>query len=273
MFKATAAADRSWRDARLGWRRRGTILVALLALGGCADAAAMLGLGETASGSGPKSAYARGRDYLAAGHFGLAARDFQAVVQSDPDSVEALNGLAATYDRLGRYDLSARAYGRALAANPESAQTLNNIGYSYMLQGKFDLATVFLRDASRRDATDPAIAANRAIAEAALRASLPRAATGGTDPMERPAPPRLYIERTTPVVQTLVSMPVSAPLTAAMPAAMDTLSGPLAAPIGDTRLAADRDRLPRSIAAAIDAARLPPTVADRPKGGRDAPSG
>lgn len=273
MAMATASATKPRRGARPGWRRRGIVLVALLVLGGCANGTAMFGLGGTPSASRPETAYARGRDYLAAGHFGLAAQAFQAAVDADPDSVEALNGMAATYDRLGRYDLSARVYGRALAANPESAQTLNNIGYSYMLQGKFDLAAVFLRDASRRDTTDPAIAANRAIAEAALRASQPRAATGTTDPMERPAPPRLRIERTTPVVQTLVNTPASAPLTAVTRTVADTLSGPLAAPIDDTRLAADRDRLPRSIAAAIDEARLPPAVADKAKGGRDAPSG
>jgi tetratricopeptide (TPR) repeat protein len=205
--------------------------------------------------------YDRGVASFAAGQFGLSTNAFHEALERSPDSVAALNGLGATYDHLGRHDLAARYYGRAMAVDPGSPQTLNNIGYSYMLQGKFDLAVVFLRDAQQLDANDPAIAANRAIAEAALRASRPHPASQWNNPSEENSEPRplTKIERTTPVVQTLTAMaagdlrmPVAfTPIWTFQPAAADTLPAMLSAPIGDTRMAAAMDRLPHPLAAAM----------------------
>ena len=199
-----------------------------------------------------------GREHLAAGRYGLAIEKFRKAMKADPNSVATLNNLAAAYDHIGRYDLAAYHYERALALDPDSAQTLNNIGFSLMLQGKFDLATVLLRDAQQRDQTNPAIAANRAIAEAALRASLPRPGAQWLVPSDKDTNPlpRAWVERTTPVMQTLIAQPM---LTFAS-AGADTLPDMLAAPIGDTRLSAGTDRLPRPIAASMADAR----IANRP---------
>ncbi|MEE9210739.1 MAG: tetratricopeptide repeat protein, partial [Kiloniellales bacterium] len=163
--------------------------------------------------------------------FGLAVNHFQSAVRREPDSIEALNGLAATYDRLGRYDLSARYYQRALAADPESTQTLNNIGYSYLLQERFDLAVAYLRDAQSRDRKDPVVLANRKTAEvsyqeadlkrsaeeartkrfaaAASTPSRPRLAQPPVSPVQVASNRRVkpWIERTAPRVQTLVTQP------------------------------------------------------------------
>ena len=89
--------------------------------------------------------------------------------------MEALNGLAASYDRLGRYDLSARYYGRALTIEPQSAQTLNNMGYSYLLQERFDLAVAYLRDAYDQERGDTTVAGNWQAANRGLRSGDARA--------------------------------------------------------------------------------------------------
>ncbi len=204
-------------------------LLASLTLGGC------LG-GTGGSDFIDLSSYDRGKLHFNAGQFGLAVNHFQSAVRREPSSVEALNGLAASYDRLGRYDLSARYYGRALAADPESTQTLNNIGYSYLLQERFDLAVAYLRDAQSRDRMDPVVLANRKVAEvsyqkadlarSAVEARTKRFAVPASASAPAPSRPRLaaqpaaprtavadsrrvkpWIERTATKVQTLVTQP------------------------------------------------------------------
>jgi hypothetical protein len=181
------------------------------------------------------SAYERGKSHFSAGQFGLAVKHFQSAVDREPASIEALNGLAASYDRLGRYDLSARYYERALAADPASSQTLNNIGYSYLLQDRFDLAVAYLRDAQSRDGKDPVVLANRKTAEesyqeADLRRSAEEARDNRHAPLvSAPSQPQVaarsparrapvvakrrvktWIERTAPTVQSLVTRPQTA---------------------------------------------------------------
>ncbi len=104
------------------WKNfRFVVVFASLALGACA------GLTEDGRYS-DLSFYGRGKLHYNAGQYGLAVKHFRSAVDREPGSVEALNGLAASYDRLGRYDLATKYYGRALGADPESPQTLNNIG-------------------------------------------------------------------------------------------------------------------------------------------------
>jgi len=256
------------------------LLLGVLVLAGCANPWPLRAPSETAL------APATGRDHLAAGRYGLAIEVFRKAVKADPNSVAALNNLGVAYDHIGRYDLAAYYYERALTLDPDSAQTLNNFGFSLMLQGKFDLATVLLRDAQQRDQADPAIAANRAIAEAALRASLPRPRAQWQVPSDKdPSPlPRAWVERTTPITQTLITLPMLAfasasaaeGLTLDQPerrANADTLPNMLAAPIGDTRLSADTDRLPRPIAAAMADARIAGRPAITNRGEDDEPPG
>lgn len=254
----------------------------VLFLAGCTEPWSLRALVETVTALAPTSiptsitGLARGREHLAAGRYGLAIAEFRNATKADPNSIEALNGLAAAHDHIGRFDVSAIHYERALALDPSSAQTLNNIGFSHMLQGKFDLAIVFLRDAQQRDQDNPSIAANRAIAEAALRARQPRPAAQWHAPSDKDARPlpRAWVERTTQMVQTLVAQPM---LTLASAGAVeflspgrplkwttaDTFPDMLAAPIGDTRLSGDADRLPRPIAVSMADARIanvPPTT-------------
>lgn len=170
--------------------------------------------------------YAMGKRHLAQGRHGLAVKYFHSAVTRDPKSIEALNGLAATYDQLGRFELAEYYYRKALTQNPKSAQTLNNLGYSYMLQGKFDLAAAYLEDANREETTSPAINANRKTAIASLRqpATETRPTKVETEPEAEISiePATTWIERTTAAVQTLVTRPAEILLSSLRDARVDS---------------------------------------------------
>jgi LytR cell envelope-related transcriptional attenuator/Tetratricopeptide repeat len=159
-------------------------LAALLATGGCAGP--MEGFRTVFGAAGDRTADAKSmslaaaRADFAAQRFAQAARHFQAVVNADPRSIEALNGLAASFDQVGRYDVAERFYLQALGLDRGAPQTLNNLGYSYYLQGRHDLAVAFLAEATLRSQGETAMARNLIHAERAL--------TGGQFPASA-APP------------------------------------------------------------------------------------
>lgn len=93
--------------------------------------------------------YALGKEQFANGLYGLALKSFRVALVQQPASLDRLNAVAATYDRLGRFDLSERYYARALGVKPDSAQTLNNIGYSFLLQKDMVSARYYLEQAAR----------------------------------------------------------------------------------------------------------------------------
>ncbi|MFZ5467653.1 MAG: LytR C-terminal domain-containing protein [Pseudomonadota bacterium] len=86
------------------------------------------------------SGYEAGLAHYSAGRYGLALESFQQALARHPNSIKALNAVAASYDRLGRFDVAMQYYHRALDIDPRSAQTLNNIGYSLLLQGEREKA-------------------------------------------------------------------------------------------------------------------------------------
>lgn len=110
----------------------------------------------------------RGRKEYAANRCGLAIRHFRNALNRQPDSVAAMNGMAACYDTMKRFDLSERFYRAALVQNPRSVQTLNNLGYSYYLQNKPDLAVGYLQEAKRLAVQNPLVENNVQLAETAL---------------------------------------------------------------------------------------------------------
>jgi hypothetical protein len=126
------------------------------------------------SGATPQTSYDKGKADFLAGRYGLAIQQFQKAMAEQPASVEAANGLAASYDQIGRFDLAKRYYRRALTTNPNSAQTLNNLGYSLYLQGKYDLAVALLSDASLQAPDNLTVVANGLLAEAAWQRELRR---------------------------------------------------------------------------------------------------
>jgi Tfp pilus assembly protein PilF len=93
--------------------------------------------------------YELGKKQFARGLYGLALKSFRVALVQQPQSLDRLNAVAATYDKLGRYDLSERYYARALGVDPKSAQTLNNIGYSFLMQKDLVSARYYLEQAAK----------------------------------------------------------------------------------------------------------------------------
>jgi tetratricopeptide (TPR) repeat protein len=118
----------------------------------------------------------RGKRAFMAGNLGLAITHYQTALDRAPESIEALNGLGASYDRLGRFDVAQRYYDRALKLDRRAAQTLNNIGYSYLLQGKHEIAAAYFKQALDGARTDQVVQANLQLAESAAAAGNERVA-------------------------------------------------------------------------------------------------
>jgi tetratricopeptide (TPR) repeat protein len=101
--------------------------------------------------------------------FGLAISKYRKALKIDPTSIDAMNGLAASYDKIDRFDMSSHFYKMALAQNPDSKVTLNNLGYSYYLQRKPGVAVIYLREAVKDNKeTDPLIHENIRLAQSAI---------------------------------------------------------------------------------------------------------
>jgi hypothetical protein len=224
-----------------------TVAVLPIALAGCADSATEIRARYGDSSWTPKeltsTPYDRGSLHFSAGRFGLAVKHFEIAISQDPDSVEALNGLAASFDQLQRFELSERYYLRALNRDPENAQTLNNLGFSYLMQGRYDLALTYLKDALAYDPMNDMVRDNLQQAEASLEletrnflasavgsaefmdvGAAPRFLSLHTQLAEEPAPSErdapqgvqiqvlavpenIWIERSSATVQTLVTQP------------------------------------------------------------------
>ncbi len=136
-----------------------------MALGACQS----MGLGAlqgdagsvTSSTGGAEAAAARpkagdeelrlGKEQFRNANYGLAEKHFRAAVEQRQDSLEALIGLAASYDQLGRFDLADRAYAEALRIGGPTAAFLNNRGYSHYLRRDFKRARADFEAALKRD--------------------------------------------------------------------------------------------------------------------------
>jgi tetratricopeptide (TPR) repeat protein len=93
--------------------------------------------------------YELGKKQFSQGLYGMALKNFRVALVREPTSMDRLNAVAATYDKLGRFDLSERYYARALGVDPDSVQTLNNIGYSFLMQKDYVSARYYLEQAAK----------------------------------------------------------------------------------------------------------------------------
>ena len=83
---------------------------------------------------------AEGNAQLALGNVGLAIEAYRKAIREQPDSVDALMGLATCYDRMGRADLSRRHYEMALAVEPANTDVYTQLAQSLDAQGQSDEA-------------------------------------------------------------------------------------------------------------------------------------
>lgn len=136
--------------------------------------------------------YTRAKLLLAAGDTPGAMAAFRRVIAEQPMSVDAMNGLAVTYDRMGRHDVARGWYEAALAIAPDDAAVLVNLGYSLSLQRDWHAAIPWLQAAARSDDAVAAATARRMLVrvDAELTAERVRAPA-----MARPAEIALAVDQ------------------------------------------------------------------------------
>jgi len=83
---------------------------------------------------------AEGHSQLALGNVALALEAYRKALREDPQSVDAMMGIAVCYDRMGRFDLSRRHYEMALAIRPADTDVYALFAQSLDVQGKRDEA-------------------------------------------------------------------------------------------------------------------------------------
>jgi Flp pilus assembly protein TadD len=124
----------------------------------------------------PDQQYDRAKALLASGDIPGAMAGFRRVLAFDPQSVDAMNGLAITYDRMGRHDVARGWYEAALAIKPDAPSVLSNLGYSLLLAGQPRAAIPWLQAASRGQDPRAAATARRLLSQIAARLTAEAAA-------------------------------------------------------------------------------------------------
>ena len=83
---------------------------------------------------------AEGNAQFALGNVALAIEAYRKALREQPDSIEAMIGLAHCYDRMGRPDVSRRHYEMALAVDPANTDIYSLFAESLEAQGQRDEA-------------------------------------------------------------------------------------------------------------------------------------
>ena len=219
----TRASGRNARSLSVGW----SAALAAALLSGCSSVAVspeqqpelrpVVAINGRAADDGNGVHYAKGKTHFMTGQLGLAVTEFQAALAEHPGSVDILNALGATYDRLGRFDLADRYYKDAITHDPKNAQTLNNLGYSLMLRGDPKRAIALLDLAKTETPAEAVIDANLKLAKSlgeakperdgpALSAANTQDKGSKVETVDKPQGP-LSIERRSLNVQELVIKP------------------------------------------------------------------
>ena len=124
----------------------------------------------------PDAQYDHAKALLAGGDVAGAMAGFRRVLAAQPQSVDAMNGLAITYDRMGRHDVARGWYEAALAVQPDAAAVLANLGYSLTLQDQDRAAIPFLQAAAATQDMRAAATARRLLAQISARLTAEAAA-------------------------------------------------------------------------------------------------
>ena len=201
---------------------------AVLALAGCGGSVAELQIRPTPT---PLSATARpvpiriaeANGHLALGNVALALESFRKALREQPESVEAMVGLAACYDRMTRFDLSRRYYEAALAVAPADTGVLNAFARSLDTQGLAEEAAgvrreVAMRLAAAKVSPKPSpIQAMNAVSAPKTALQGQRTIAGPTVTVALPAPRPVAAARAEPQVPKGVVTPVRETATAPIP--------------------------------------------------------
>lgn len=191
------------------------------------------------AGATAEAARAQGRQLLQANNVTQALQAYRQALAQDPDSVEALNGLAVCFDRLGRWEDARLHYETALGIDPTSAMVLNNYGLSLYLQGDLRGAERFLRLAAAAGDPDVQAASLRTLAK--IERAGQRSEPAGQVRMAaaEPVPAGPTIVRTSGHEQRLVLAPARTAVPVQLAVALPPERAMLAAAVG--ALSADDD--------------------------------
>jgi protein O-mannosyl-transferase len=91
--------------------------------------------------------YNLGLTYFQQGRLDEAIRQYQKVLQSDPNEIDALNNLGSALLQQGRTDEAIASYQKVLARAPDSAAAHNALALAYVQQGRMDEAVAHLQKA------------------------------------------------------------------------------------------------------------------------------
>jgi hypothetical protein len=163
------------------------------------------------------------RGLLALGSVGLALEAFHKGLREQPDSIEALAGIAACYEQMGRYDLSRTYYEQALAVAPRNAVLLNTFAASLQRQGRVAEASAVRAEAIRADAADAetlAMPAPQPQSVATAQVQPPQPQTVTVAQVQAPQPQTVTVaQMQAPHAQTVTVAQVQAPQPQSVPVA------------------------------------------------------
>jgi hypothetical protein len=136
------------------------------------------------------------RGQLALGNVGLALESFRTLQREQPDSADALAGIAACYASMGRYDLARLNYELALAYAPQDPRLLTALASSLAHLGEGDLAAEVQAEAAR--VSSPAATPVPMAQPALTAAGVPRV---GSITVELPQPSKAVAAKESPPTQ------------------------------------------------------------------------
>ena len=102
------------------------------------------------------------------GHIEEALRNYEKVLELEPDNSDALNNMGVCYRKLGRLNDALGCYERAAKANPHNAAALGNQGNCLYSMGRYAEALVSLNKAIEIDQLNESAWLNRALVEERL---------------------------------------------------------------------------------------------------------
>lgn len=165
-------------------KRGGKFLVstAMLAVAGCGGEQGKLEIRSTPTplAQGQRTVpyrIAEARGQLARGNVALALEAFRIAQRENPNSADALAGIASCYDQMGRFDLSRRNYEAALALAPSNLEILGAFASSLQLQGRTDEALSVRREIAARSAATAELEQQVAEIPAPMRSAPQQQAT------------------------------------------------------------------------------------------------